>query len=436
MLDVVALQKYTNKFKSLPPQQVVEEIRQGKDFPTQAAVLLSGEAPADLRYRAKLVDAGLVSCVLERLSHCLDADFLELLSPTGGDLAFPSIWVNVLLNTTARNHLPSRPQMDLIRMEIAKNIGPLVHCLTKTRKFFRNEKNWYNSILVFIALLQNLVLTPSTIPILISYQEGTLLEFLIQSIFWETHRPDLVQESKKYGTLCYPDMFTQIRRSASEAVQEFADVEIQQVRADSGFYMVVSAPGKRRLKRMAQTKIVSGSYDPNCKITFNVGLVGLLKEQIASQPMPSPERPNLEYILQQLILASEVEKPMITSMVEMADLLLAKDRPLSEYQAQGLIGGVLHNSLVHVQPPNKEPTPDDDRFAIAIKAGLIETILKLLIRFKNSPAVVGFIGTSLKCASAIALSKKSSQAVKGKREDIIKAVNGRRNVPRQVRPGN
>ena len=411
-----ALHRYLRTFKSLPPERVVQEIAQGRDLPTQAVVNLSGTTKQDNAYRKRLVNAGVTAVVLGFLSRCENDKFPDVLAETEyGDLAMPFVWINLLLNNIAKGNLP-KALLKKVRLQIARAMGPLVRCMCndQARELFGEKLHWHSSVPMFVALVQNLVLSPETIPILLKYER--LAVFLIQSMFWETHRPDIVQESKTYGRFIMPSALAQTRRSASEALQEFVDVE-KEARDDDG--VCFTKEGQERLERFAHTLIVSQEYDAQSRVTFAVGLLDLIKNG------GDQGKNNCFFILQQFILANCVDKKMIIGMLDFGENYVN-----SYDDAEVTVGGIF-NMLI--PPPDLKP--HDERFAIAIKAGVFEMSLKLLARFgivQSSP-MVKTMDSLFKAAGAVAMLKKSSKAISERRSVILEAV---KNAERQIRGKN
>ena len=83
----------------------------------------------------------LLSSVLNFLQRCEDETFGEVMASTGGDLATPSLWIQLLYKT-------SRIKEPSYILQIANNIGPMVRCMCNDtrRLFFKSNKHWGESI--------------------------------------------------------------------------------------------------------------------------------------------------------------------------------------------------------------------------------------------------------------------------------------------------
>ena len=82
-----------------------------------------------------------LSSVLNFLQRCEDETFGEVMASTGGDLATPSLWIQLLYKT-------SRIKEPSYILQIANNIGPMVRCMCNDtrRLFFKSNKHWGESI--------------------------------------------------------------------------------------------------------------------------------------------------------------------------------------------------------------------------------------------------------------------------------------------------
>ena len=188
--------RYKTTMLTLPPESIVEDIRRGRNIPTQAVGQLSGTLHEDIACRSRLVDAGMIDVVLDLLQRCTDEKFSDVLADIGEEecakeggngggenelLALPSVWVNVLLNTVCHNNLLNDAKMDDCRVLVAMNIGPLVQCMINDskREFYQNNMMWHRCISYFPTLLQKITLTSETVPILLEYKG--LADMVIQS---------------------------------------------------------------------------------------------------------------------------------------------------------------------------------------------------------------------------------------------------------------
>lgn len=71
------LATYCKNVTTLPIETILEEIRLGKKFATEAVANL-GRTSEELAFRHKLIDNGLIGILLELLKHCEHMQFSEL----------------------------------------------------------------------------------------------------------------------------------------------------------------------------------------------------------------------------------------------------------------------------------------------------------------------------------------------------------------------
>mmetsp|Transcript_10848 Transcript_10848/g.19720 ORF Transcript_10848/g.19720 Transcript_10848/m.19720 type:complete len:715 (+) Transcript_10848:138-2282(+) len=399
--------RYNNTFLTRSPASVVEDIRRGKDLSTQAVVALSGSAHDQIVYRQRLVDEGMIEVVLGLLKRCVNEEFMDVLVDIGGEegdggLAGPSVWVNILLNTTAPGNFPDPRKLDECRLQIAESIAPLANCMIddSKREFYKNNMQWHGCIFYFVALLQNLVLTKETVASLLQY-EG-LADMLIQSMFWESDRPDIMKESKSHGTFVITDNFSKIAFSAGYVVQEIVDV------GENG---VFNKEEKKHLDFLARTPTISKAYSPDAGTTFAVGLTQLLKSKTSSV-----KKTHIFWIMNMLSFADCVDRSVIEGVVEFGtDIAMYED-------AEPVIDTVYN--MVIPSTPGNAPIPNDSRFAIAINAGLLEMCLKIVLRFEGylDDDLVNHVTMLLHGASAVAMLKKSSEAIAKRRSLVLRML--------------
>ena len=80
-----AFKRYLSKLLKIPPADIVDQIRLGRDIPTQAVAELTGRHlagkrdPLHVDYRGQLVDAGLIPQILRFLGNCENENFQNVL---------------------------------------------------------------------------------------------------------------------------------------------------------------------------------------------------------------------------------------------------------------------------------------------------------------------------------------------------------------------
>ena len=411
MSEAAVVARFWKKIKTQPSDRILRDIAQGLDLPTRAVVRLSSPDHVDEAFLRRLIGAGLVATVFQLLDRCEEEKFADVLG-RDGDLPSPEFWLMMLVNTVFPDNVTCKDLVLNTRMEIARGIGPLVRCLTddSKRMFFGENRFWCPCIGYFVGLVEALVLSPETVPILIQYQG--LTEFLIECMFWNNHRPDIVVESRTYVAERLPNPLEIVVKCASRTLREFARVDKVTIKGGVRF----PDEGTKRLELIASTKIVSEKYNPDCKVNFAAGLFDLIKADPSEYVLL-----NLWFIVRHLVWAQLcIDRATIVRIVKhgLTNVKFSID-------AYGLVD-VLHLALVpRPETAGRGRNLDDDLFAAAIKAGLIEMCLHLILRFgansENEPPHDGWLDTLgylLDGASAVSLFKKSAKAVTEHRSEI------------------
>lgn len=259
MMEHLEMLRYLQQtFPTESAMTIVEQVREGRDFPTQAIIIMS----RDVQFHGKLVKKGVVDAVLDHLKHP-NRTFEEELAPSG-DLAFPTVWINVLLNLSCPPNLPQE-MVQAVQMKVAGNIGPLncvmVDC--NQREFFCSKEDWLSGTFFFVALIANLVLSPPAKNIV--EQHKGLRQFLVRMLYLDLYggnrKDEMIEaEAKKR---CLPGCIGKMQNSAACALQEFADVS----RDING----LTLEGITELKVLSNIPVA-----PDVDVTFATGLLDLI----------------------------------------------------------------------------------------------------------------------------------------------------------------
>ena len=289
--------------------------------------------------------------VLNFLKRCQDKSFHQVMASVGGDLVTPSRWIKVLVFYVKSLDDQSR------WLQIAKNIGPLVNCMCKDteRLFFKSNKHWLDGINVFAQLILHLIAKKGNK--LISeaiLQHDGLLESIIQWGFWDSGRPDIVEVlgSPICGTIV--DMGMSI-----------VGILVDDAASDN-----VSAKDIDLLKSIGTTLTISKDYDPNCMISFVVGLIrDVKKEGILSSGgcITSVLRPLMEE-------ADCIDKDVIMEMIGLGM------NYVHDYESAVVVAR-LSGFMLCQELNAKEGIESDTRIAFAIRTGLVEMCLNFVDRF-------------------------------------------------------
>lgn len=204
--------------KIATPEIAVKMIRSG--IPPTDELIRLGPGRVNILHRQRLIDEGLISALLENINKC---DGAYKLGSDSGHLS-PDIWVGNLGNIVAltktatgepaNRFLPNLNDDGNIRLEIASGVEKLVKyiCDDVQRKFFQSEKYWYKAMQQFLVLIRSLTYPKSATStsckrevakVLVKY-DG-VVSLVIRCLFWNTHRPDVMQGLVTYG-LVYADI--------------------------------------------------------------------------------------------------------------------------------------------------------------------------------------------------------------------------------------
>ena len=144
-------------------------------------------------------------------------------------------------------------------LQIAKNIDPLVNCMIDDvkRVFFKSKGCWHDSVSPFLCLV-HIILVSSGITKDCFCRHKGLVDMVIQSIFYEMQRPDIVKDMKQH--VRRENRFSSIIETALGVMNAW----------------VSSTDQKEHLDFIARTPIRSETYSPDIYAVDNF-LVGLVK---------------------------------------------------------------------------------------------------------------------------------------------------------------
>ena len=334
-----------------------------------------------------LDQSGILSSTLHGfLKKCEDETFEALISNVGGDLKSPSLWIKVLLKAVELE--PS------CMGEIVKNIGPLIRCMCNDTKrlFFKSNKHWQEGILPFVQLVSDMVCNSTDWEVVktLLKNEG-LLASIIQWIFWDEHRPDLVDELSMEKCTGIADLGTAI------TVELLANAAYNP-----------SAEDGQLLGRIGCVPIVSKDYNPHCRLSYMVELINFIK----GNEMKEREREHLK-ILQSLLYTGDcIDKDVIMGVIDLGTNH-AHDYD-SAVAVAGLSAGILRKG--------SKDTPSDTRVAFAIRTGLLEMCLNLVDCFgghgsfcDEDKLLYNHIESIFYIINDISLHQKTAKAIRSKR---------------------
>lgn len=371
----------------LPPKQIIEQISKAKFQPAMAvAELLNPSSEADSKFMQLLINEGLIRVTLGLLNRCQNEYFDDVVA--GGDVNSPVLWITILGEVLGYGVKYA--------VEIASGISPLIICMSdcKTREMFKSKMHWYECIGDIISLIKKLVCVKKAVGILFEC-EG-LLDLLIQSIFWKSHRPDIILENEKYNRVRQNDDFSKIIEPALVSVEA----------------MLQYGPGEfgskwnRRLKAIGTTSIVNVQ---DSDVIFISGLIDLLKH---SDSLSSIHRNMAGFVITDFIHAGCIDEKVIASVIDYGSnfILINLDSTLTFEDAEFVCRSVREMMLV-------DKKPNDCHVACAIRSGLFEMCLKMMSSFahrcddsKMTP-ITRYLQDMMNIAHTVSFERKTSAAM-------------------------
>ena len=273
-------------------EDVVDGVCNGLKSPTTTAANMGRENSLHL------VNGGVIPMVLGFLKQCGDKTIQEVLPNDTKYVKDPNVWI-ALLNNICIGDYPRKDELDMYRLQIAEGIDEVVACMSNQdeRKLFKSKKYWHSSIHSFFALFLVLGRNNATIKIMLKQEKW--IEMIAQSLWWREERPDIFEEAKRLNNQEI-GKFLQLPFISCALMELIVNVICQAESDDiaDGELYCLSQNQKSQLKAIAQIPIVSHSYDPNCSVSFMVGLIRLAK----SQPGKSDEREKTLYIVSRLVM--------------------------------------------------------------------------------------------------------------------------------------
>jgi hypothetical protein len=228
------------------------------------------------------------------------------------------------------------------------------------KQFFRSHVYYYESLGLFFELIGTLVSNKKeAAEVLMEYD--CLIDIVVQSLFWRTHRPDIMQE------LTLADLRA-IEADARFIIDNF-------IVAINGHERVYDDRAKNFFKVMATTPVVSNAFapvvsnafDPNNEAIFLSNVATLMKSEETFLKTWSWMDCINENVISSVItlFASTTKSHLAVHVVEITFNVICE-------RTGEWIGDQGDKPLV---------AEDDERFAAAINSGLITACLTMLQRF-------------------------------------------------------
>jgi len=351
-----------------------------------------------------IVCEAVVPDVLNFLKQCEDETFDQVMASVGGDLVTPSIWIKLLFRTDELE--PN------CRLQITKNIGPLVRCMCNDteRLFFKSNKHWRDGILSFAVLIGGMIDTSvgsstdengtdkKLVETLLNY-DG-LLSSIIQWGYWD-RRSDIT-------TGLSNDDCARVVSIGRQLTGTFIT---------NAMSNIISENDRDLLKSIGTTPIISKEYDPKCMVSFVVGLIRELKNERILKPL----NPYVISILQPLMEEADcIDKDVI---MEMIDLGMKRAH---DYESAVVVAR-LSEFMLCQELNAEEGIESDTRIAFAIRSGIIEMCLNFVDRFRGHEAfgddtegesLYSHIESIFSKIYGISMHKKSWKAIDHKMVDV------------------
>ena len=381
---------------SLSPIAVlVEGVRMGLDSYTSHVI---GSYASQEYDRQDIIRAGLLDVTLGYLGRC-NEHFGSIMSDIGGDLVSPNKWLELLV--TIANNSDHHSQ-------IIDNIGPLVSCMCDDveRKLFGSKRYWHEAVLPFIAIIYNMLEFECNF-IQLSQYKG-LFEMIIQSWFWESNRPDIVNEFNTF--ISTSDFKVSIKTEGLENKDPSTTMTI--LGGLAIFHLIQwarqSDDAKKMLGDIGSVPIVSRAYDPYCKVSLVGGIIRRMKKS-------GVLRKYFQSLSSLIKYADCVDKDVITEMIDYGYNFT------SQYEDADAITHLIC-SMITKKMEDGSQQPNDSRTAFAIRAGLLEYCTSMIARFggdKNARDIMGNVSSILQIVYFLSFHKKTSKAIGAKRRHLI-----------------
>ena len=327
------------------------------------------------------------SDVLSYLKRCGKETFDQVISYVGRGITMPSIWIGML--TSIVFHDQSYSSM----VKIAEGIEPLVRCMCDDIKclFFKSNKLWEDSIVEFVDLIRTIIVNciqleerknpilQNTVDALLQH-EG-LLASILQWGFWDNeNRPDLV--SKLGDENCAK--IAELGRIAMEQL-----ILGEGCRAES-HEVCITEYGKKWLRQLGSTPVVSKEYNPCCQVSSVAGLIRLLGSSQYKGSLLC-----LSYLVKGAADFEWVDKGVINEIIKLGNKISKDSEPTLAHAVASLASIMLFHGIIDTsttQYTDINGHSSDSRVAVAVRSGLIEMCFNLITCFGCSES---FLKTTL-----------------------------------------
>lgn len=391
---------------------IAKDIKRGSQSATEA---LASRSFQPLLFHLSFEHSGILQSSLNFLKRCNDETLDDVMSGVrnnpGGNVKSPSLWIELLVKASEVE--PSCKSL------IAKNIGPLVKCMSNDteRLFFKNNMHWREGIMAYVMLVLDILgesmdpASPShdkkTAETLLEYED--LLSSIIQWGFWGK-RPDIEKELDTQDLLQITDIgFTLVNYLVNYAHNKRDESEL------------TSEGGKRMITSIGCTPIINKDYDSTCMVSLTAALVHQLARKehffhVAASLGRNGAKPYNRILELFIIFGGCIDKGVI---LEVIDFGTNHNPDLDSVELIVKLSRFIVLQEISNSNLCDKPQPSDSRAAFAIRAGMIEMCLTFLESFGEGKEVIGFLmqGVFLSIYD-ISLHQKTTKAIRSKRQDI------------------
>jgi len=376
--------------------------------------------------------------ILSFLNRCEKETFSYVSADVGREIPSPSIWITILLGVV---HYDENEDSNS-SLQIAENIGPLARCMCADTKclFFKSNEHWEDSIVEFADLVRTIIINTSirergnpvikqkTVDALL--QHPGLLSSVVQWCFWDNeHRPDIWLKLGAENCTKIVDF----SRAALESL-----ILSEAIRAQTQGQQVAEY-GKRWLKQLGATPIVSKKHDPSCNVSCVAGLILILESSRDDSRVDDVSilRPRLNCLTFLVEGVDCVDKGVITEIIKLGNKI-TNDSALSLVHAvaRWAFGMLLQDTDTRKtnQYTDMKGHPSDSRVAAAVRSGLVEMCFNLITCFgchesfcsgaflymlhRPSLSLFKYIESILKAVHHSSFDNKTWKAIRHKKDEI------------------
>jgi len=410
--------------KSLPPEKIVDMVKNGSMIPQDQC--LSGAD--NLNLRQSLFEAGWISAIVSFLNQGAHTEFkiddtlkehVSLIIGGGGKGKFqhvsPKLWLVALVHSTEQEFSLNKENCEKLCVEIAGGIRPLVACMCDdiTREFFKSNAYYHESLSLFFDLIRRLAgYSSKAAEVLLEYD--SLICLVVQCLFWRTHRPDIMEELTSHHT---SSALEAIEKAGRYVIDCFTLCSMKELDDKCKVY---DDRAKTYFKVMATTPIVSNAFDPDNDGIFLSNIASLMKAD-GFYNLKTTDRDFYFDVLLHSSWAGCIDKNVISSVVDLFSSVRQCDVAVRVVDMTFNLLCKRTGQWIGDRGEKPVVTEDDERFAVAINAGMISACLTMLKRFdgqREYPELLDNMHNlldSLHKVCKVARKKRSARAIESNR---------------------